>query len=124
MVDEKVVDMAVPQIVTESEIETIIEYVTVTKEVNVPGPLRVVKEKDDGPWMAMLITSAVLLILLIIICVAYFHLKSKQKRRPLSLQEENDRIKTDLIKNDQIEMRQESIQRLDLDLLTANNPIT
>ena len=116
--------MAVPQIVTESEIETIIEYVTVTKEVNVPGPLRVVKEKDDGPWMAMLITSAVLLILLIIICVAYFHLKSKQKRRPLSLQEENDRIKTDLIKNDQIEMRQESIQRLDLDLLTANNPIT
>ena len=66
--------------------------------------------------MAFLITSAVLLILLIIICVAYFHLKSKQqRRRPLSLQEENDRIKTDLIKNDQIEMRQESIQRLDLD---------
>ena len=65
--------------------------------------------------MALLITSAVLLILLIIICVAYFHLKSKQQRRPLSLQEENDRIKTDLIKNDQIEMRQETIQRLDLD---------
>ena len=68
-----------------------------------------VKETDDGPWIIMLGVSIVLLILLIIICAyaANLHFK-KHEGRPLPQREEDERRRTDVVPNTEMEMGMKS----------------
>ena len=81
-----------------TEVKTETEYVTVTVTEKV-------RETDDGPWIIMLGVSILLLILLIIICAyaAKLHFK-KQEARPVPQREVDERRRTDIIPNTEMEM--------------------
>ena len=85
-----------------TDVKTETEYVTVTVT-------ETIKEKDDGPWVVLLVVSVILLILLIIICAyaANLHFK-KHESRPLSQREEDERRRTDIVPNTEMEMGMKS----------------
>ena len=85
-----------------TEIKTETEYVTIKETVTV-------KETDSGPWIIMLGVSIILLILLIIICAyaANLHFK-KHENRPLPQREQDERQRTDLVPNTEMEMGMKS----------------
>ena len=85
-----------------TQTKTKTEVVTLTETITV-------KESNNGPWIIMLGVSIVLLILLVIICVyaSNLHFK-KHEGRPLHQQEEDERRKTDLVPNTEMEMGQRS----------------